>query len=77
MFAREDHDADRISIAATSPTRANLLGVTGDQIWYVFEIVTTYFLVAMAGVYVGIAQAALDLTIAGLQSRRHEHTREP
>ncbi len=56
--------------------RANLLGVTGDQIWYVFEIVTPYFLVAMAGVYVGIAQAALDLTIGRLQRRRHEHTGE-
>jgi isovaleryl-CoA dehydrogenase len=56
--------------------RANLLGVTGDEIWYVFEIVTPYFLVAMAGVYLGIAQAALDLTIARLQSRRHEHTGE-
>ena len=56
--------------------RANLLGVTGDEIWYVFEIVTPYFLIAMAGVYLGIAQAALDLTIARLPSRRHEHTGE-
>lgn len=56
--------------------QANLLGVTGDQIWFVFEIVAPYFLVAMTGVYVGIAQAALDLTIAGLQGRRHEHTDE-
>jgi alkylation response protein AidB-like acyl-CoA dehydrogenase len=56
--------------------RTNLLGVAGDQIWYVFEIVTPYFLVAMAGVYVGIAQGALDLTIARLQGRRHEHTGE-
>jgi len=56
--------------------RANLLGATGDQIWYVFEIVTPYFLVAMAGVYIGIAQAALDLTIGRLQGRRHEHTGE-
>lgn len=57
--------------------RANLLGATGDQIWYVFEIVAPYFLVAMAGVYLGIAQSALDLTITHLQSRRHEHTGEP
>jgi alkylation response protein AidB-like acyl-CoA dehydrogenase len=56
--------------------RANLLGVTGDEIWYVFEIIQPYFVIAMAGVYLGIAQAALDLTIARLQSRRHEHTGE-
>ena len=56
--------------------QANLLGVTGDQIWYVFEIVAPYFLVAMAGVYLGIARAALELTITRLHSRRHEHTGE-
>lgn len=56
--------------------RVNQLGVTGDEIWYVFEIVAPYFLVAMSGVYTGIAQAALDLAIARLQGRRHEHTGE-
>lgn len=56
--------------------QSNLLGVTGDQIWYIFEIVAPYFLVAMAGVYLGIARAALELTITGLQGRRHEHTGE-
>jgi hypothetical protein len=34
---------------------ANLLGHEGDQIWYVFEVVAPYFLVAMAGTYLGIA----------------------
>src|SRR5215831_17165675 len=56
--------------------QTSLLGLTGDQIWYVFEVVAPYFLVAMAGVYLGIAQATLDLTITRLQSRRHEHTGE-
>jgi isovaleryl-CoA dehydrogenase len=53
---------------------ANLLGVEGDQIWYVFEVVAPYFLIAMSGVYLGIAKAALELTIARLQSRTHDHT---
>ena len=53
---------------------ANLLGVEGYQIWYVFEIVAPYFLVAMAGVYLGIARAALELTIERLKARKHEHT---
>jgi alkylation response protein AidB-like acyl-CoA dehydrogenase len=27
----------------------NLLGQEGDQIWYIFEVVAPYFLIAMAG----------------------------
>ena len=50
---------------------ANLLGAEGDQIWYVFEVVAPYFLVAMTGTYVGVAQAALDLTIEHLKSRHY------
>nr|MDP8995229.1 acyl-CoA dehydrogenase family protein [Pseudomonadota bacterium] len=56
--------------------RENLLGAEGDEIWYVFEVVAPYFIVAMAGVYVGIAQAALDATIQHLKNRRHAHSGE-
>lgn len=56
---------------------SNLLGAEGDQIWYVFEVIAPYFLCAMAGVYLGIAQAAVDDTIVHLKGRRHEHTGEP
>lgn len=55
----------------------NLLGAEGDQIWYLFEVIAPYFLGAMAGVYVGVAQAALDATVAHLKGRRHAHTGEP
>ena len=54
----------------------NLLGAEGDEIWYVFEVVAPYFVVAMTGVYLGIAQAALDASIEHLKSRLHEHTGE-
>ncbi len=50
---------------------ANLLGEEGDQIWYIFEVVAPYFLIAMAGTYLGVAEAALDLTIKHLKKRRH------
>lgn len=56
--------------------RQNLLGAEGDEIWYVFEIVAPYFIVAMSGVYLGIAQAALDAAVGNLKSRRHDHTGE-
>ena len=54
----------------------NLLGAEGDQIWYVFEVVAPYFIVAMAGVYLGIAQAAYDIAVTHLKSRRHSHSGE-
>lgn len=43
----------------------NLLGEEGDQIWYVFHVITPYFLVAMAGTYLGVASAAVE------EARRH------
>lgn len=60
---------------ARVPTR-NLLGAEGDQIWYVFEVVAPYFLMAMAGTYTGVAASALEIAREHLGSRRHAHTGE-
>jgi isovaleryl-CoA dehydrogenase len=54
----------------------NLIGREGDQIWFIFEVVAPYFLMAMSGVYLGIAQAALDLACEHLRTRRYSHTGE-
>lgn len=54
----------------------NLLGEEDDQIWYVFEVVAPYFLTAMAGTYLGIAQAAVDFTLNHLRTRIHAHSGE-
>lgn len=56
--------------------RENLLGAAGDQIWYVFEVIAPYFLIAMSSVYLGIAQAALDLAVQHIKGRSHVHTGE-
>jgi alkylation response protein AidB-like acyl-CoA dehydrogenase len=56
--------------------RRNLLGNEGDQLWYVFEVVAPYFLMAMAGTYAGVAQAALDLAREHLGTRRFSHSGE-
>ena len=59
------------------PIRADrILGEVGDQLWYVFEVVAPYFLMAMAGVYAGVAQEAVELARRHLRSRRHTHTGE-
>jgi isovaleryl-CoA dehydrogenase len=49
--------------------RSNLLGEDGDQTWYVFEVIVPSFLLAMSAVYLGVARAALDETIAHLRNR--------
>ena len=56
--------------------RANLLGEEGDQLWYVFEVVAPYFLMAMAGTYLGLAQAAFDEARTHVATRRYAHTGE-
>lgn len=53
---------------------ANLLGEEGDQVWYVFEVVAPYFLMAMAGTYLGVAQAAVDAAGEHLRNRRYAHS---
>lgn len=52
----------------------NLLGEKGDQLWYVFEVVVPYFVTAMAGTYLGVAEAAVEIASEHLGSRRHSHT---
>lgn len=52
----------------------DLLGEEGDQIWYVFNIVAPYFLIAMAGTYLGLAQAALDTARQHLTGRFYSHS---
>lgn len=54
----------------------DMLGNQGDQLWYVFEVIAPYFLMAMAGTYTGVATCAVDLAREHLGSRRHTHTGE-
>ncbi len=54
--------------------RGDLLGRTGDQIWYVFNVVAPCFLLAMAGTYLGVAAAAADEARANLKRRHYSHS---
>lgn len=53
---------------------SNLLGKEGDQIWYIFNVVTPYFLMAMAGTFLGVATTALEEARKHLMRRYHAHT---
>ncbi len=55
-------------------SRDNLLGKEGDQIWYIFNVVTPYFLIAMAGTFLGVATTALEEAKKHLIRRYHTHT---
>ena len=55
---------------------ANLLGEEGEQIWFVFEVVAPFFLVAMAGTYLGVAEAALETVMTHMRTRIHDHSGE-
>jgi len=50
-----------------------LLGREGDQIWYIFNVVCPYFLVAMSGTYLGIMNSALEEAKLHLAKRHHTH----
>lgn len=51
-----------------------LLGQEGDEIWYVFNVVAPYFLVAMAGTYQGIATSAFEEARRHLKERQYAHS---
>lgn len=51
-----------------------LLGEQGDQLWYIFNVVAPYFLIAMSGTYLGIAQAAFEEARRHLMSRIYSHS---
>jgi len=52
---------------------SSLLGNKGDQIWYIFNVVCPYFLVAMSGTYLGIMNSALADAKRHLRKRHHTH----
>jgi len=63
-----------MELQAVRVPRKNLLGKEGDQIWYIFNVVTPYFLIAMAGTFLGVATSALEEAKKHLIRRYHTHT---
>ncbi|MBA3671610.1 MAG: acyl-CoA dehydrogenase family protein, partial [Gemmatimonadaceae bacterium] len=68
-FGMRANDSRTMRLANVDVPRDGLLGAQGDQLWYVFEVIAPYFLMAMAGTYLGVAQAAFD------EARLHTGTR--
>ncbi len=73
-FGMRGNDSRRMELRDVPIRRADLLGREGDQTWYVFEVVTPNFLMAMAGTYLGVADAALALAREHLTRRTYAHS---
>jgi isovaleryl-CoA dehydrogenase len=73
-FGMRGNSSRSLHLEDAEVPRHNLLGEEGDETWYVFEVVAPYFIVAMAGTYLGIARAALEATTEHLRSRVYTHT---
>lgn len=75
-FGMRGNESRSMRLTESPVPRENLLGEVGDQIWYVFEVVAPYFLMAMSGTYLGLASAILDLTLEHLRTRAQSHSGE-
>lgn len=75
-FGMRANDSRTMRLASVEIPGANLLGAQGDQLWYIFEVIAPYFLMAMAGTYLGVAQAAFDEARLHAGTRRYGHSGE-
>lgn len=75
-FGMRSNDSRTLVLDGVRVPARNLLGDPGDQLWYVFEVIAPYFLMAMAGTYLGVAQAAFDDARTHVGRRRYAHSGE-
>jgi len=68
------NDSRNLALRDVRVPAADLLGESGDEIWYVFNVIAPYFLAAMSGTYLGVAGAALELARAHVATRRFPAT---
>jgi isovaleryl-CoA dehydrogenase len=76
-FGMRGNSSSSLLLENAAVPATNLLGAEGDETWYLFEVIAPYFIVAMAGTYLGIARAALEATVEHLRSRVYVHTGDP
>ncbi len=76
-FGMRGNSSRSVQLDEVRVPAGNLIGEEGDETWYVFEVIAPYFIVAMAGTYVGVAQSALEFAIQHLSKRTYDHTGAP
>ncbi len=75
-FGMRGNSSRGLRLEGVKIPKNNLLGEEGDEMWFVFEIIAPFFLVAMAGTYLGIAQAAFDIALNHVRTRTYSHSGE-
>lgn len=75
-FGMRSNSSRTVELQGVAVDPRQILGEKGDELWYVFEVVAPYFLMAMAGTYLGIAIEAVDMAREHMGGRRHSHTGE-
>lgn len=75
-FGMRGNESRSLQLQEVRVPERNLLGEAGDQVWYIFEVVAPYFLMAMSGTYLGVAAAALEAAADHLRSRQYHHSGE-
>jgi isovaleryl-CoA dehydrogenase len=75
-FGMRSNSSRTVHLRDVSLGARQRLGQEGEQLWYVFEVVAPYFLMAMAGTYLGVATEAVELARQNLRGRRHSHSGE-
>ncbi len=73
-FGMRGNASRSLELRETEIPRANLLGSHGDELWYVFNVIAPYFLAAMAGTYLGVADAAFSEARLHLRRRTYAAT---
>lgn len=73
-FGMRGNDSRSLRMHKVPVDASGLLGEEGDEIWYVFNVVAPYFLMAMAGTYLGVATAAVETVRDHMKRRRHTHS---
>ncbi len=72
-FGMRGNASGALRLEAVAVPANNLLGEEGDQLWYAFQVVAPYFLMAMTGVYLGIAARVIDELVDHMRGRTHSH----
>lgn len=67
------NSARTLLLDGTTVPRRDLLGQEGDEVWFLFQVIVPYFLLAMAGTYLGIADAIFATLREHLLARRYSH----
>jgi len=75
-FGMRGNESRGLKMDRVRVPQENLLGEEGDQIWYMFEVVAPFFLMAMSGTYLGIAAEAVEIARQHMLDREYEHSGE-